>query len=86
MDEMQTEDLLSALMMYVYLKGREFSTAKMLAVERYMRTYIRALTRGELEMALNACDASQSLDPDLAFKFNQTSMGYDRYVYRRGGL
>ena len=83
---MQTEELISALMAYVFLAGGEFSTAKRLAVSRYMRTFIKTLARGELEMALKFCDADQSLNSDLAFKFNQASMGYDRFIYRRGRL
>jgi len=80
MKEMETEDLVSILMVYVSRETRDFTTAKRLAVERYMRTLLRALTRAELELALKVCQGSQSLDPDLAFKINQASKGYDRYM------
>jgi len=80
MKEMETEDLVSILMVYVSRETRDFTTAKRLAVERYMRTLLRALTRAELELALKVCQGSQSLDPDLAFKVNQASKGYDRYM------
>ncbi len=80
MKEMETEDLISALMWHVSQETRKFSKAKRLAVERYMRTFLRALTRGELDLALKMCDGGQCLDPDLAFKVNQASTGYDRYM------
>lgn len=80
MKEMETEDLVSILMVYVSRETRDFTTAKRLAVERYMRTLLRALTKAELELALKVCQGSQSLDPDLAFKVNQASKGYDRYM------
>ncbi len=80
MKEMETEDLVSILMVYVSRETRDFTTAKRLAVERYMRTLLRALTRAELELTLKVCQGSQSLDPDLAFKVNQASKGYDRYM------
>jgi len=80
MKEMETEDLVSILMVYVSRETRDFTTAKRLAVERYMRTLLRALTRAELELDLKVCQGSQSLDPDLAFKVNQASKGYDRYM------
>ncbi len=82
MKEMETEDLMSALMWHVSLETGNFSKAKRLAVERYMRTFLRALTRGELDLALKICDEAQRLDPDLAFKVNQASTGYDRYMSR----
>jgi len=80
MKEMETEDLISSLMLYVSRETTEFSTAKRLAVERYMRALLRALTRSELEIALKVCLGSEFLDPDLDFKLNQASRGYDRYM------
>lgn len=84
MEEIETEVLISALMLYVSAETTGFPTAKRLAVERYMRTVLRSLTRIELESACKVCEATLSLEPDLAFKLNQASKGYDRYMSRRG--
>ena len=78
--DMDVEELRSFLMVYVSRETRKFSTAKRLAVERYMRTFLRALTKSELEITFKVCHGTGSLDPDLAFKLNQASQGYDRYM------
>jgi hypothetical protein len=58
--------------------------AKRQAVERYMRTYLRALTRAELDFELRYTDANASLSPTIEFKIRQASKGYDQFMARRG--
>lgn len=58
--------------------------AKRQAVERYMRTYLRALTRAELDFEVRYTDTNASLTPTIVFKIEQASLGYDRYMARRG--
>ena len=63
------------------IKGNE---AKRQAVERYMRTYLRALTVFELEFELKYYDTNGSISPTLQFKVDQASNGYDKFMARRG--
>ena len=84
MNEIDTEALISALMLYVSSKTTGFPTAKRLATERYMRTFLRSLTKIEVQLAAEHCKVTGSLEPDLAFKLDQASRGYDRYMSRRG--
>ena len=84
MKELDTENLISALMLYVSCVTIDFPTPKKLAVERYMRTVLRSLTRIELELACKFCKTARSLQPDLAFKVDQASKGYDRFMAKRG--
>ena len=84
MERMEAEDLISSLMVFMSFATRGFTRAKRLAVERYMRTFLRSLTRTELEVSFKCCTGTGSLDPDLAFKLDQASKGYDRYMARRG--
>ena len=63
------------------IKGLE---AKRQAVERYMRTYLRALTVFELEFELKYWQGNAAISPTLQFKVDQASNGYDRFMARRG--
>ena len=63
------------------IKGNE---AKRQAVERYMRTYLRALTVFELEFELKYWQGNAAISPTLQFKVDQASNGYDRFMARRG--
>jgi len=83
MAETNIEDFVSVLMTFVSWETRRFSRPKKQAVDRYMRTFLRALTRFELEMAIRFHETNGFLDPDLAFKIDQASKGYDRYMSRR---
>jgi len=62
----------------------EGNEAKKQAVGRYMRTYLRALTLPELEFELNFSDVNGFVSPNIEFKINQASKGYDRFMARRG--
>lgn len=84
MGEANFEDLVSDLMIFVSLETNSFPTPKRLAVERYMRTVLRSFTRYELEFALSFYRTNGFLDPDLTFKINQASKGYDRFMSSRG--
>lgn len=57
--------------------------AKRQAVERYMRTYLRALTGIELDFEVRYTDTNASLSPTIDFKINQACTGYDNFVARR---
>ena len=63
------------------IKGNE---AKRQAVERYMRTYLRALTVFELEFELKYWQGNAAISPTLQFKVDQASNGYDSFMARRG--
>ena len=83
MAEMHIEDLVSDLMIVVSLETGRFPTPKKQAVERYMRTFLRASTKCELEFAIVFYRTNYFLDPDLTFKIDQASEGYDRYMSKR---
>ena len=78
------EDMISDLMIFVHLKTIEFPMPKRHAVDRYMRTVLRSLTKMELKLALDVCKVNGFLDPDLAFKLDQAGRGYDRFMAKRG--
>lgn len=63
---------------------RGASEAKRQAVERYMRTYLRALTTAELDFEVHYTDSNGSLTPTIEFKVEQASKGYDQFMARRG--
>lgn len=58
--------------------------AKQQAVERYMRTYLRALTEAELDFEVRYTDTNNELTPTIEFKIRQASSGYDKFMARRG--
>ena len=80
MTEDNVEDPVSKLMVYVTLETSNYPRSKKFAVDRYMRTFLRSLTRIELEFASRFYKTNGFLDPDLTFKINQASNGYDRYI------
>ena len=57
---------------------------QLLDSDRYMRTFIRSLTKLELEIAYQVCRNSYVLVPDIEFKIVQASEGYDRFMAKRG--
>jgi len=63
--------------------GGKLDIGNQLAVERYMRTYLRALTLVELEYELKFCDDNHRLSPVLSFKVGQARKGYDAFMARR---
>lgn len=81
LDKEQAVGLLFSLYVFLAIEGNE---AKRQAVGRYMRTYLRALTLPELEFELKFADANGFVSPDIGFKINQASKGYDRFMARRG--
>jgi len=76
------EELVSDLMFPVKLLilERFYSDNKRLAVERYMRTFLGALTTGELKAYLNLLKSRNIMQADIVNKINQASKGYDNYV------
>jgi len=83
--EMDKEELVGLLLVaYVspMLKGSEH---KKQAVERYMRTYLRALTLSELQLEEEVCrDVGSGYN--LEYKIKQAQEGYDRFMKKRGGV
>ena len=59
------------------------STGKRLAIERYMRTYLRALLDSELEFELKYVYANGTISPDLEYKIDQAAKGYDWFMSKR---
>lgn len=84
METIDREDIVSNLMVLVQMQTGEFPRSKNLAVDRYMRTFLRSLTKYELEIANQVYKNSYSLVPDIEFKINQASEGYDRFMAKRG--
>lgn len=80
--EKTKEELVSGLMQHVQMLiyGRYYPDNKRLAVERYMRSYLRALTLGELRAYINLFKRRGILQPDVVHKVDQASEGYDNYV------
>ena len=78
------EDMVSDLMQYVYMETSQFPMHKRFAVERYMRTFLRRLTKNELEAALRIFYRRGILHPDITYKINQASEGYDNFIRKRG--
>ena len=78
------EDMVSDLMQYVYMETSQFPINKRFAVERYMRTFLRRLTKNELEAALRIFHRRGILHPDITYKINQASEGYDNFIRKRG--
>lgn len=74
------EDMVSDLMQYVKMETSQFPMNKRFAVERYMRTFLRRLTKNELEAALRIFHKRGILHPDITYKINQASEGYDNHM------
>ena len=74
------EDMVSDLMQYVKMETSQFPMNKRSAVERYMRTFLRRLTKNELEAALRIFHKRGILHPDITYKINQASEGYDNHM------
>lgn len=78
------EDMVSDLMQYVYIETSKFPINKRFAVERYMRTFLRRLTKMELQAAIWVFNNKGILHPDIDYKMNQASEGYDKFMQKRG--
>lgn len=70
---------------------RNISTHKRLAIMRYMKTYIYRMANYEVEKAIeeakkavNLGEGVDKLAPDLAYKLNQASEGYDNWMAKHG--
>ena len=74
------EDMVAELMQYVQMETSQFPMNKRFAVERYMRTFLRRLTKIELRAAVRVFNKRGILHPDITYKINQASEGYDNYV------
>jgi len=57
---------------------------KQLAVERYMRTYIRSLTIGELTDLIEWTDGHNSLPAWAEYVIGKAAKGYDAFMAKRG--
>lgn len=84
MENIDREDIVSNLMILVQMQTYNFPRSKQLAVDRYMRTFIRSLTKYELTVANQIYHDSDALIPDIEFKIVQASEGYDRFMVKRG--
>jgi hypothetical protein len=84
MENIDREAIISILMVLVQKETSKFPMSKQLAVDRYMRSYIRSLTNFELEIADQIFKNSYVLVPDIKFKIVQASEGYDRFMAKRG--
>ena len=84
MENIDKEDIVSYLMALVQIQTGKFPRSKQLAVDRYMRTFIRSLTKLELKIADQVFNNSYALVPDIEFKILQASEGYDRFMAKRG--
>jgi hypothetical protein len=78
------EDMVAELMQYVQMETSQFPMNKRFAVERYMRTFLRRLTKIELQAAVRVFHKRGILHPDITYKINQASEGYDNFMWKRG--
>lgn len=78
------EDMVSELMQYVQMETDKFPVKKRFAADRYMRTFLRRLTKRELEAAIWVFHKRGILHPDITYKINQASEGYDNYMAHKG--
>ncbi|MFC2022298.1 hypothetical protein ACFLTR_03715 [Chloroflexota bacterium] len=76
------EELVSDLMYQAQMLiwGRNYPDKKRLAVERYMRSFISALTLGELQSHIGLFRKRGILQYDIVSTVDQASEGYDDYV------
>ena len=74
------EDMVAELMQYVQMVTDKFPMHKRFAVERYMRTFLRSLTKRELRAALWLYNKRGILHPDIIYKINYASEHYDKYM------
>ena len=58
-------------------------TGKRLAIEKYMRTYLRALFDSELKFELQHVLTNGTISPDLEYKIDQAAKGYDWFMSKR---
>lgn len=56
------------------------SMPKRQALERYMRTFLRALTLPELEFELKHVESNKKLSPELEYRLMKANRGYDVYT------
>lgn len=78
------EDMESDLMEFIHTETGNFPMSKKMAVDRYMRKVLRALTTSELNLAIQIWDRNHSHHPDIIFKISQASEGYDRFMAKHG--
>ena len=66
---------------------RGWSKDKKMAVESYIRNYLKRLTLPELEIDLKLLydDTGKYLIPDLQYKLDKASKGYDAFMAKRAG-
>ena len=84
--EKTKEELVSDLMHHVQMLiyERYYPDNKRLAVERYMRSYLRASTLGELKLYIRLFKSRGILQGDVVHKVDQASEGYDNFMRKRG--
>jgi len=80
----ERNDTLELLFTYVriHMPGG-ISTGKRLAIERYMRTYLKALLDSELKFELGYFNVNGTVSPDLEYKISQAAKGYDWFMSKR---
>lgn len=82
--EIDKEEMVGQLLCgWVSIEGKGWTDKKHSALERYMRTYLRALTYPELEYELKWCEDNNKMSAGLQAKVNQAVEGYDAFMARR---
>ncbi|MFC1992070.1 hypothetical protein ACFLVC_05065 [Chloroflexota bacterium] len=87
MMEKKTKEELESDLMYqtqMLIWRRGYSDKKKLATERYMRSYIKALTIGELKRYIDFINRNGVYHVDIVHKVDQASEGYDKFMQNRG--
>mgnify|MGYP000595483395 CR=1 FL=1 len=84
MTEQLDKDSLIGLLMLGYISPRiTGSEKKKLAVERYMRAYLRSLTCPELASELEDCEHGIGLSSAIVDTIAHASDGYDAFMAKR---
>ena len=81
-EKMDKEDMVGYLVGALISPKIEGSEHKKQAVERYMRSYLRALTKMELGYELEFSSMG-GLSDSLQYKLDQASAGYDKFMEKR---
>ena len=81
-EKMDKEDIIGYLIGAFIAPKIEGNEHKKQAVERYMRSYLRALTKMELGYELEISSMGVLSDM-LQYKLDQASAGYDNFMARR---
>ena len=82
-EKMDKEDIVGYLIGGFIAPKIRGSEHKKQAVERYMRSYLRGLTKMELGYELEASDMGLGLSDPLQWKLDQAIAGYDKFMARR---